>query len=327
MLKFGAVTIDVSHPAGFASKLLEGDRARYTAVFNDCFRTKEEVEAFSEQFDATIYDDLDEMIDNIDLGLIHCCNWDKHLDYVMHFVRKGKPVFVDKPIVGNMNDLRRIVELEKNGARILGTSALRYAYEVRDVKAKLEESGTEPIFVSTTVGVDEFNYAIHAVELICGIMPSDPVSCRFVGTSMVEGAYPAESYFVRFASGATAIYTAVDKKFLLCHTTVLTSGTMASDMNFTVNNLKLYDAMLPEICNAMEGLDSLLIPVSEMAKPIKVLLAGKASKENGGVEVALDSPLLEETSFDGYAFEEGYADAARKAAEAAKKAAEAETKK
>ena len=323
MLKFGAVTIDVSHPAGFAAKLLEGDRARYTAVFNDCFRTKEEVEAFSKQFDAKIYEDLDEMIDNIDLGLVHCCNWDKHLDYVMHFVRKGKPVFVDKPIVGNMKDLRTIIELEKNGARILGTSALRYAYEVRDVNAKLKEAGAEPIFVSTTVGVDEFNYAIHAVELICGIMPCDPVSCRYIGDSKTSEGFNAESYFIKFASGASAMYTAVDKKFVLCHTTVLTNSNAAPDMCFTVDNKRLYDAMLPEVCSAMEGIDNMLIPVSEMAKPIKVLLAGKASKLNGGIEVALDSPLLEETSFDGYAFEIGYADAARKAAEAAKKVAEA----
>ena len=106
MLRLGAVTIDVSHPSGFAGKFLamEGEPAKYVAVFNDGFRSDEEVAEFAEQFGVKIYDDLDEMIDNIDLGFVHSCNWDKHLDYVMHFVNKGKPVFVDKPLVGNLGD-------------------------------------------------------------------------------------------------------------------------------------------------------------------------------------------------------------------------------
>ena len=326
MLKFGAVTIDVSHPNTFATKLLEEDRARYTAVFNDCFRSDEEVEAFANKFDAKIYDNLDEMIDNIDLGLVHCCNWDKHLDYIMHFVRKGKPVFVDKPIVGNMKDIRTLLELEKQGARILGTSALRYVYEVQEVNAKMKEAGAEPVFVSTTVGIDEFNYAIHAVEEICGIIQCSPVSCRFIGESKVASGYSAENYYVKFENGASAVYSAMNTKYVAFNTTVLTNSEDLGDFCFRINGASLYKGMLTEICNELEGLDSLIVPMKKMVEPIMVLLAGKASKLTGGIEVSHDSPLLEVTSFDGDFFEEGYAAKAKKAYEAAKKV-KAEEKK
>jgi len=312
MLRFGAVTIDVSHPRAFASELKKGDRAAYTAVFNDCFRTDEEVKAFADNFGLTIYDDLDEMIDNIDLGLIHCCNWDKHLDYVMHFVNKGKPVFVDKPIVGNMADCRRILDLAARGAVILGTSALRYCYEVQNTTAKMAELGSRPLHIHTTVGVDDFNYAIHAVELICGLNPAMPVSCRFVGNAQIDGeGEKADTYFITFDNGSTASYTNLGKKFALCNTSVLTDK--GGDYCFAVDNTKLYEAMLKKVCDAMDGDSDALISVPVMVESVKVLLAGKASKLNGGCDVRLDSTMLEEVSFDGYLFEEGYAAAARAA--------------
>jgi hypothetical protein len=80
----------------------------------------------------------------------------------------------------------------------------------------------------------------------------------------------------------------------------------------------LYDAMLPRIIDYMNGKEDSLITVEQMVESIKVLLAGKASKLNGGIEVSLDDPILREVSFDGYAFEEGYAANARAARAAAK---------
>ena len=312
MLRFGAVTIDVSHPRSFAKTLSTGDRAAYTAVFNDGFRTDEEVKAFADEFNLTIYNDLDEMIDNIDLGLVHSCNWDKHLDYIMHFVNKGKPVFVDKPIVGNMKDCRKLLDLVANGAVILGTSALRYCYEVQETTAKMTELGSRPLHIHTTVGVDEFNYAIHAVELICGLNAAMPVSCRYVGTAQIDGeGEKADTYFITFDNGSTASFSNLGKKFALCNTSILTDK--GGDYCFAVDNKKLYEAMLAKVCDAMEGNMDALISVPVMVESIKVLLACKASRLNGGAEVRLDSPVLEEVSFDGNLFEEGYAAAARSA--------------
>ena len=321
MLRLGAVTIDVSHPAGFAGKFLsmDGNPARYVAVFNDGFRSDEEVAEFAEQFGVKIYDDLDEMIDNIDLGFVHCCNWDKHLDYVMHFVRKGKPVFVDKPIVGNLADCEKILELSRSGAKILGTSALRYAFEVVETREAMKKDGVNPVLVTTSVGCDDFNYCIHGVEALAGIIDCSPVSCRYIGRSCVdkEG---VESYMVRYENGTSGIYNSFDKKFALCSTTVLTDKAPLGDYCFAINNMGLYDAMLPRIIDYMNGKEDSLITVEQMVESIKVLLAGKASKLNGGIEVSLDDPILREVSFDGYAFEEEYAANARAARAAAKAA-------
>ena len=46
MIRIGVVNIDVSHPLAFSKILLEEDRARYVAVYNDGFRSDAEVDAF-----------------------------------------------------------------------------------------------------------------------------------------------------------------------------------------------------------------------------------------------------------------------------------------
>ena len=93
-------------------------------------------------------------------------------------------MFIDKPIVGNMHDVKIIEDWAKQGKVILGTSAMRYTYEHDNF---FENACTDDIInITATVGVDEFNYAIHAVEEIMGFMRGHrPVSTRFIGSNTV----------------------------------------------------------------------------------------------------------------------------------------------
>ena len=313
MLRFGAVTIDVSHPKTFAKVLSEGNRAQYTGVFNDGFRSDEEVREYADTYGIKIYDNLDEMIDNIDVGLVHSCNWDKHLDYIMHFVNKGKPVFVDKPLVGNLKDCERLLELARGGAKILGTSAMRFCREVSEAKEKMKAAGSRPLHVVTIIGIDEYNYAIHAIELVCGVIDSRPVSCRYIGTANIDkDAEKCESYFIRFENGATATCHLVGKKYVLSNTIIITDSTAPeSDLVFIPAIEGLYNPLLDRICESVEEDKNALATMEEMVDAIKVLLAGRASREDGGAEVMLsDTDRLMKISFDGYEFERGYSAAA-----------------
>ncbi|MBQ9795194.1 MAG: hypothetical protein IJW34_09670, partial [Clostridia bacterium] len=69
MFRIGTVNIDTSHAPSFAEILLQGDTARYTAIYNDGFRTDEEVNAFMEKFGVKErYTDLAEMAKNVDIA-------------------------------------------------------------------------------------------------------------------------------------------------------------------------------------------------------------------------------------------------------------------
>jgi len=310
MLKFGAITIDTSHPKSFCKKLAEGERGRYVAVFNDGFRGEDEVNAFAGFNNLKVCSSVEELADIVDIGLVHSCNWDKHLSYVAPFIERNKPVFIDKPLVGNLKDARKLVELVNAGAKILGSSALRYCYEVQNVHATLQEHNAKILHVNVSVGTNEYDYAIHAYEMICALLKDRPVDARYMGTASIDG-HACDSYFFNFACGATAVINNVTPKHTNFHTTILTD-VRAADACFTVEASKLYEAMLIEVCNELEGKENLLAPIADQLIPIKAALACKASKLAGGKTVALDDPCLEEISFDGYAFEAGYSAGAAK---------------
>lgn len=307
MIKIGVVNIDVSHPKTFSEELKKDDRARYTAVFNEGFRGREEVEGFFNSAGLEkICSSIDELVEVSDVGFIQGCNWDKHVEYAEDFIKAGKPVFIDKPIVGNVKDCKKLLELEKNGAIIMGSSSVRYCNEISEYLNMPENEKGKLLHISATVGVDEFNYAIHAVEGICAVAESAPVSVKFIGVSEREG-QKCESYFVTFENGATATYHVVEDRFLLFHLTFITTK---KDYCVTLDNYQLYGPMLNEICNKVEGKKSRIASMKELTDSIRVMLAGKLSKEKNGEKISVYSDELENISFDGYAFEKKYAAAA-----------------
>ena len=310
MFKFGAITIDTSHPKAFAKKLAEGERGRYIAVYNNGFRGEDEVNAFAEFNNLKVCSSLEELADQVDIGMVHSCNWDKHLSYVAPFIERGKPVFIDKPLVGNLKDARKLVELVNSGAKILGNSALRYCYEVQNVHATLQENNAKILHVNVSVGNNEFDYAIHSFEMVCALLNDRPVDARHLGASQA-GDQVCDSYFLTFAGGATAVINSVKPKYTGFHVTVLTDVRTA-DSCFNVDTSKLYEAMLIEVCNELEGKENKLAPMEDQILPIKAALACKASKLAGGKTISLDDPCLEDISFDGYAFEETYGSTAAK---------------
>ena len=136
MIRIGAVNIDTSHPLGFGEVMEKDDRARYVGVYNDSFRPDSEVEGFIRRFGLEKRcNTLEELAAMCDIGFIHGCDWDDHLRCAMPFIEQGKPVFIDKPLVGNLADCRRVDQLVKDGAVILGASSARYAYEVQQFLA------------------------------------------------------------------------------------------------------------------------------------------------------------------------------------------------
>lgn len=304
MIKIGVVNIDVSHPLEFAKILNEGDRARYVAVFNDGFRGAGEVECFvKNQGLDKICHSIDELADYSDVGFIQGVNWDKHIEYAMSFINRNKPVFIDKPIVGNTADCKRLIELEKSGAVILGSSSARYCNEVREFLSLPDEERGKVLHIDITVGVDEFNYAIHAVEAMCALAQSKPLSVKFVGTSFQEN-QKCETYFVEFESGATACYHCIEGSYVKFNIIIVTTKI---NYSVTINNGNLYKALLDQLCNKLEGKENCLSGMEEICDSIKVSLAGKCSKLNNGIKVMLDSHELDTVTFDGCEFEKEYA--------------------
>ena len=309
MIRIGVVNIDVSHPKAFSSYLMKGNRARYVAVFNDGFREDDEVEGFVKSANLEKRcASVEELAAMVDIGFIQGCNWDKHLAYAQPFIDLGKPVFIDKPMVGSMPDVRKVEELLAKGAKIIGSSSARYCYEIADFLAIPVETRGEIVHIQGTSGVDEFNYGVHIVEAIGGLMKNGALSCKFTGRAEVGGK-SCESYLITYANGVTAEYALFIGTWQPFVITIMTTKTTYT---FKVDSGKLYQAMLDRICDKLEGKEDTLAPIPDILESIKVMLAGKISRENGGKEVKLTEIPEDYRGYDGYEFEVGYAAAAKK---------------
>lgn len=304
MIKIGAINIDVSHPKTFSEKLKKDNRAKYVAVYNDGFRKDDEVEGFIKKnnLDKRFYS-IDELADYVDVGFIHSCNWDNHLKQAMPFILRKKPVFIDKPIVGSLADCIEIEKYAKEGAIILGSSSVRYANEVVDIINESEKTRGKIVSISGSAGLDEFNYGIHTVEPIHAIAQSNAISCRYLGVSEVENG-KCETFFVKFKNGVIATYSTYFDAWQPHTLSVITTKTSYS---FILDTPKVYDALLTRICDYMETGKSDLARVSEITQSIRIMLAGKLSRENNGKEILLSDMKVDDPGFDGTLFEKNYA--------------------
>lgn len=307
MIRVGAVNIDTSHPLGFGEVMEKGDRARYVGVFNDSFRDDKEVDGFIRRFGLEKRcQTLDELADMCDICFIHGCDWDDHLRCMVPFLRKGKPVFVDKPLVGNLADCQKIRQLVKEGTVILGASSARYAFEIQRFLAIPEEERGRIVNVFGTVGVDEFNYGIHIAEAIGGLIGSGAESVRHAGRGETDGKI-CDTYHVRFSSGQSAVYNTFEGTW---QPFVIVVMTTKNTYHFKMDSNKLYEALLEQICNYMEGKPHTMADTASLIESVEVMLAGLKSKTNGGQTCKLCELTTGDPSFNGGVFWEGYGKAA-----------------
>ena len=81
MVKIGGVSLDVSHPKAFSLAIQkEKLDMRYTHSCKMSFRNDEEFAWFTKTFDVIPVEKIEDMVDEVDVGFIQSCNWQKHLD-------------------------------------------------------------------------------------------------------------------------------------------------------------------------------------------------------------------------------------------------------
>ena len=309
MIRIGVVNIDVSHPMAFSQYLMKENRARYVAVYNEGFRGDDEVESFISKFNLEKRcSSIEELADSVDVGFIQGCNWNKHIENARPFIEKGKPVFIDKPIVGSLADCSIIEDLVAKGAVILGSSSVRYANEIVEFLAIPEEERGKIVNIFGTSGVDEFNYGIHIVEGICGLVGAEAVSSKFVSRAVVDEKV-CETFSVNFSNGVTATYNTFLKVFHPFEVVIMTTKTT---YQFRIDTGKIYGALLDRICDYMEKGENKLADITELTHAIKIALAARISRAKGGVEVKLADIPKDDPGFDGYQFAKEYAAGASK---------------
>lgn len=306
MIKIGGVSLDVSHPMGFAEELEKYCMdMKYEYVYNKGFRGDDETDWFVKRFGLQgKVDAIEEMVDKVDVGFVQSCNWDKHLDEAIPFIKAGKPVFIDKPVIGNLKDAEKLLSLVKDGAYVIGSSSARHADEIQAFLRKPIAERGDIVSIFGTCGVDEFNYSIHIVEIFSEIAGAKAISCRFDGYGVAPDGHKVETYTLAFENGIIAQYHTYIGGWRPFHLTVMTTK---GSYQIAVDSSKIYVSLLREIYRELTSKKSNLADVETLVNCSLVMLCGKKSRdEKQGATVCLEE-LTYNDKFDGYAFEKTYA--------------------
>lgn len=305
MIKIGNVSLDTSHPMGFAQRLEDNCMdMKYEYTCNLGFRGTEETDWFVKRFGLMgKADTVEEMVDKVDIGFIQSCNWEKHLEQAMPFIEAGKPVFIDKPLVGSVRDLNRVRQLAAGGAKILGSSSARYAKEVQDFLKESVESRGQVVAIFGTCGVDEFNYGVHVVEILTELAGARGTACKFVGTAQVSDDCRCETFQITFENGVQGTYQIMVGRWMPFHVSIMTTKGVRA---FTIDSSKIYLALLQEIYRELTKGKSILADLETILNCTEIMLCGKKSRDTLNGATVTVAQLEPEDKFDGYAFEKEY---------------------
>ena len=111
----------------------------------------------------------EDVIGEVDAVIIATDDGLDHVRRARPFVEAGLPVFVDKPLATSIEELRTFRDWERNGARILSSSGLRYAKEYAGLRGQLPSLG-ELRWGSAIMSKTWERYGIHMLEpLYCAV--------------------------------------------------------------------------------------------------------------------------------------------------------------
>lgn len=299
-MRIGVVDLDTSHPQNWIPierrlghevvGLWDGG-AVHPAGYAERFAQEHGV--------PRVFRTLDEMVSEVDVAIIHGCDWDTHVAKARPFVEAGKSVLIDKPMAGCLRDLNQIRAWAHQGARISGGSSLRFCCETREWLAKpIAERGT-PHTAFCGCGVDEFNYGIHAYAMLSGVMGPGIRSVRHLAAA------PQRRIQVTWADGRQGflVIGKSDAWQPFYATTVTEKGVI----QYQADAGRLYQALLESVLPYLAGETSAPpVPIDDLLEPELCALAARRSWQEGDREVRLSELSDRGPGYDGAAFAAEY---------------------
>lgn len=190
-LRLGLIGLDTSHVIAFTSRFNEPDNpnhvpgGRVVAAFKggskDIESSHTRVEGYTktlvEKYGVKIYDDIEQLCENVDAILLTSLDGRPHLSQVRPIIKAKIPVFVDKPVAGTLKDAVEIYRLAKEAkVPCFSSSSLRWYPGVVDVanadvgelKSVLSYGPAPP----EPHHPDLFWYGIHPTEALFTVMGS-----------------------------------------------------------------------------------------------------------------------------------------------------------
>jgi hypothetical protein len=237
---------------------------------------------------------LEDMIGLVDGIILHTANWNRHIEQALPFIDAGKSVLVDKPIVGNMKDANIFLDWMKQGKRVSGGSSLRFNKEVCEFLAiPVAERGTVHAAYAA-IGVDDFNYGIHAYAIVACLMGPGIHSVQYLGSSNQK------QLMLQWNDGRIALMTVGKAAWLPFNITAVTDKNVRQIAD---DNTLIYRSLLMAVLPYLTGkTDKAPFGINEILEPELAAMAARVSWLNNGQKVFLTDLRNDAPGYDGTQF-------------------------
>ena len=125
-----------------------------------------------------------EMIGNVDAVIIARDDYQNHFSMAIPFLQAGMHVFVDKPLSLDAYELRTLRKYLESG-KLMSCSGMRYARELDEPRASLEEYGEIRLVRGAILNSWE-KYGVHLLDAILNTVQSKPISVVPIAASFVS---------------------------------------------------------------------------------------------------------------------------------------------
>lgn len=185
-MRIGMIGLDTSHSPAF-TKLFNDPKqigelanmdvvAAFPGGSPDIDSSRNRVEGFTKELrdmGVEIVASVDELVKQVDAVLIESVDGRPHLEQALPAFRAGKPVFIDKPLAGNLADCIAIERLAKKyKARWFSSSSLRFSQgtiryrEDEILRSQIKGAATWGPCSLEPTHPDLFWYGVHGVEML-----------------------------------------------------------------------------------------------------------------------------------------------------------------
>ena len=224
-----------------------------------------------------VVDHYTDVIGEVDAVVIPHDEGSLHLEMARPFLEREIPIFIDKPLADNWPDALELVRFAGKDKLLMSCSASRYAREVEEAKRALMELGD----VRTMYAVSSkswVKYGVHLIEALFALFGGNVETVQNVGR---EG---EDVVHLLYADGRQAVLQVFEDLSPLLQITL--HGTKGHWTITFGDWFYMFRRMLSLFIEMIKT-EQRPIPLEETLEIIKVLVAGKRSREEDNRIVSL----------------------------------------
>lgn len=199
VFRIGIIGLDTSHVTAFTSfindpskktgcKVVAGFMGGSPDVEASASRVEKFTQTLRDKYKVEIVKSIEELCQKVDGILLESVDGRPHLAQAKPVIAAKKPLFIDKPMAGNLDDVIEIFRLaEQNNVPCWSSSSLRYSPSIVEMKQKQSVGEVLGCDVFSPCSLEEHHpdlywYGVHGVEMLFTVMGTGCETVRRVQT-------------------------------------------------------------------------------------------------------------------------------------------------